>query len=62
MTAEMLTYKDGGVHTCCVHDGAGNSGCSKTQMVMKGKILPMPHIQLFHYHNNVLQGMVCMLK
>lgn len=36
VTAEILTYSDGGVHTCCAYDGEGNSGCDKTEMVMKG--------------------------
>ena len=39
VTATMLTASDGGLHKCCATDADGNSGCAKTEMAMKGKIL-----------------------
>ena len=32
----MLTYLDGGAHTCCVYDGEGNTGCDRTEIFIKG--------------------------
>ena len=36
VSVDMLTYNDGGVHTCCIYDSEGNSGCDKIEMVIKG--------------------------
>ena len=36
MTTDMLTYLDGGAHTCCVYDGEGNTGCDRTEIFIKG--------------------------
>jgi hypothetical protein len=36
VSTDMLTYLDGGLHTCCAHDAQGNRGCDRVEMVVKG--------------------------
>ena len=33
----ILTNLDGGSHTCCARDGAGNSGCDRIEIFIKGE-------------------------
>ena len=49
VSTDMLTYLDGGLHTCCALDAQGNSGCDRVEIVVKGV--------LKHYSTNLLSFM-----